>query len=100
MTLGGLLKILNSDRFELRAKGFFNVENGNFTITNGYFDSCDCHIETLGQSSCQECGKGSGLNSVTFPSGDGDGIYVAFEIVMLAPTPSGSGPFSWTYRSF
>jgi hypothetical protein len=88
MTLGGLLKILDSDRFELRPKGFFNVENGNFTVTNGYFDSCDCHVETLGQSFCQECGKGSGLNSVTFPSGDGDGIYVAFEIVMLAPTPS------------
>ena len=56
MTLGGLLKILNSDRFKLKPRGFFNVENSNFTITNGYFDSCDCHIETLGQSSCQECG--------------------------------------------
>lgn len=88
MTLGGLLKILTSDRFELRAKGFFNVENGSFTITNGYFDPCDCYVETLGQSSCQECGKGSGMTSVTFPSGDGDGIFVAFEIVMLAQTPS------------
>ena len=87
MTLGGLLKILNSDRFELKPRGFFNVENGTFTLTNGYFDPCDCHMETLGQSSCQECGKGSGLNAVTFPSGDGDGIFVAYEIVMLAPTP-------------
>jgi hypothetical protein len=87
MTLGGLLKILNSDRFELRPQGFFNVENGNFTISNEFFDSCDCNVETLGQSSCQKCGKGSGLNAVTFPSGDGDGIFVAFEIVMLAPEP-------------
>jgi hypothetical protein len=88
MTLGGLLKILDSDRFELRPKGFFNVENGSFTITNDYFDPCDCYVETLGQYSCQECGKGSGLNAVTFPSGDGDGIFVAFEIVMLAQKPS------------
>ena len=87
MTLGGLLKILDSDRFELRARGFFNVEDGRFTLTNGYFEPCECHVETLGQSTCQECGKGSGLNSVTFPSGDGDGIFVAFEIVMLAPEP-------------
>jgi hypothetical protein len=88
MTLGGLLKILSSDKFELRPQGFFNVENGNFTISNDYFDACDCYVETLGQSSCKECGKGSGLNAVTFPSGDGDGIFVAFEIVMLAPDAS------------
>jgi hypothetical protein len=87
MALGDLLEVLNSERFELRPKGFFNVEGGRFTLTNDYFEPCDCYLETLGQSTCEECGKGAGLNSVTFPSGDGDGIFVAFEIVMLAPEP-------------
>ena len=87
MALGDILEVLDSDRFELRPKGFFNVEDGRFTLTNDYFDPCECHLETLGQSTCEECGKGEGLNSVTFPSGDGDGIFVAFEIVMLAPSP-------------
>jgi hypothetical protein len=87
VTLGRLLKTINQNNIELRPQGFFNTENGRFTVSNSYFDSCDCHIETLGQFTCLECGRGSDLSSVTFPSGDGDGIFVAFEIVLLPDAP-------------
>lgn len=87
MTLGRLLHIINSNDIELRPQGFFNTENGSFTVSNNFFDACDCHIGNIGQFSCLECGRGSGLNSVNFPSGDGDGIFVAFEIVLLPDAP-------------
>lgn len=87
MTLGRLLNIINQNNIELRPQGFFNTENGRFTVSNSFFDACDCHIENLGQFSCVECGRGSGLNAVNFPSGDGDGIYVAYEIVLLPEAP-------------
>lgn len=87
MTLGRLLRTINQNNIELRPQGFFNVENGRFTVSNDFFDACECHIENIGQFSCLECGRGSGLNSVSFPSGDGDGIYAAFEIVILPDAP-------------
>jgi hypothetical protein len=87
MTLGRFLNIINQNEIELRPQGFFNVENGRFTVSNGYFDSCDCHMESLGQFTCSECGRGSNQSAVIFPSGDGDGVFVAFEIVLLADAP-------------
>ena len=87
MTFGRLLLTLKQKNIELRPQGFFNTENGRFTVSNSYFDSCDCHIETLGQFTCLICGRGSDLSAVNFPSGDGDGIFAAFEIVLLPDAP-------------
>jgi hypothetical protein len=87
MTLGRLLKTIKQNNIELRPQGFFNTENGRFTVSNRFFDACECHIENLGQFSCLECGRGADLSAVSFPSGDGDGIFVAFEIVLLPDAP-------------
>lgn len=87
MTLGRLLNTIKQNNIELRPQGFFNTENGRFAVSNGFFAACDCHLENIGQFSCLDCGRGSALNSINFPSGDGDGIFVAFEIVLLPDNP-------------
>ena len=87
MTLRRLLNTIKQNSIELRPQGFFNVENGRFTVSNSYFDTCDCHTETLGQFSCLECGRGLDQSAVLFPSGDGDGVFVAYEIVLLGDSP-------------
>jgi hypothetical protein len=88
MTLGNLLWLLSDEEvFELRPQGFFNVESGRFSITNGFYDPCDCNVENFGNSTCQDCGRGKTAASVTFPAGDGDGIYLAYAIVMPGERP-------------
>jgi hypothetical protein len=89
MTFGNAIEILAPEFqiFELRPQGFFNVESGGFSITNGFYEPCDCSVENFGNSLCQECGRGKNQSSVTFPSGDGDGIYVAFAIVLPGQQP-------------
>ena len=89
MTFGSALEILAPEFqiFKVRPQGFFNVESGAFSIANGFYASCDCVVENFGNSVCQECGRGKNLSSVTFPSGDGDGVYVAYAIVLPGEHP-------------
>ena len=84
MTFARVLRGLSDELIELRPRGFFNVENGKFTVSTKYFPSCDCYVTALGFTDCQKCGRGNGNTNFTFPSGDGDGIFVAYEIVMLS----------------
>lgn len=65
---------------ELRVQGFFNVESGRFAIGNSFYPECDCLSDLFGQSQCSECPRGNS-GAVGFPSGDGDGIYVAAAII-------------------
>ena len=65
---------------ELRVQGCFNVESGRFAIGNSFYPECDCLSDLFGQSQCSECPRGNS-GAVGFPSGDGDGIYVAAAII-------------------
>ena len=89
MTFGSAMEYLRPEFqiFKLRPQGFFNVESGGFSIANGFYESCDCVVDNFRNSECKECGRGKNLSSVTFPSGDGDGIYVAFAIVLPSERP-------------
>ena len=90
MPLGRVLDKFKELEIELRPQGFFNVENGRFSIANRFHAYCDCYVETLGQSSCDICTRGNELSFLTFPSGDGDGIYMVYSIVGLAQEPGES----------
>jgi hypothetical protein len=65
---------------DLRVQGFFNVESGGFGISNAIFPYCDCVSDSFGEDDCRECERWF-ANFTSFPSGDGDGIYVAASIV-------------------
>lgn len=87
MTFARVLQSFEDPAFELRPQGFFNVENGKFAVSTKYFPQCDCYVTALGFTDCQRCGRADGNTNFTFTSGDGDEIFVAYEIVMLGQNP-------------
>ena len=80
MTLGKLLHRIDEAGLELKVQGFFNVESGGFGIGNDFLPYCDCVSAALDSDECRECERWF-ANFISFPSGDGDGIYVAAAIV-------------------
>ena len=80
MSLGNLLHRIDEAGLDLRIQGFFNVESGGFGISNDFYPHCDCVSAVLGDDECRECERWF-ANFTSFPSGDGDGIYVAAAIV-------------------
>lgn len=87
MTFARALNCFEDRAFELRPQGFFNVESGKFTVSTGYYPQCDCRVRALGFTDCQLCGRGADESTFSFPSGDGDGIFVAYAIVMVGENP-------------
>jgi hypothetical protein len=97
--LGALLKLFSEDGISLSLVGVFNVESGHMSVRSerfneatqdytGAFRECDeCAPQEEGQlffSICETCGK-NGSNFFWIPSGDGDGIYTAFELLNRNP---------------
>jgi hypothetical protein len=80
MSFGKLIQRIEQAGLELKVQGFFNVESGGFGIGNGYYPDCDCVLEIFGESECFNCVRWDSAH-VAFPSGDGDGIYLAAAIV-------------------
>jgi hypothetical protein len=80
MSLGNLLQRIDQAGLELKVQGFFNVESGGFGIGNDFLPYCDCVSAALDNDECRECERWF-ANFISFPSGDGDGIYVAAAIV-------------------
>jgi hypothetical protein len=80
MSLGKLLHRIDEAGLDLRIQGFFNVESGGFGIGNDFYPHCDCVSAVLDNDECRECERWF-ANFTSFPSGDGDGIYVAAAIV-------------------
>jgi hypothetical protein len=97
--LGALLKLFSEDGISLSLVGVFNVESGHMSVRSerfnevtqdytGAFRECDeCAPQEEGQlffSICETCGK-NGSNFFWIPSGDGDGVYTAFELLNRNP---------------
>lgn len=82
MTLGDVVFGMLERGYVFRPEGYFNIESGNFAIGNRYFEYCDCTVSTIGEIDCKVCPRGKGSNSIVFPSGDGDGIFVAWSIFL------------------
>ena len=97
--LGALLKLFEEDGISLSLVGVFNVESGHMSVRSerfnevtqdytGAFRECDeCAPQEEGQlffSICETCGKNES-NYFWIPSGDGDGIYTAFELLNRNP---------------
>ena len=96
---GSLLKFLSEDGITLSLVGLFNVESGHLSVrterfneaTQDYtaaFRECDkCSPQEEGRlffSNCDACGKKED-NYFWIPSGDGDGVYAAFELLNKNP---------------
>lgn len=79
--LSGLLQKLKTEGFEFRTKGFFNVEGGEAAVATRYLEWCDEHSLHAGpmSSECDSCHRGP-RNYHKVPAGDGDGVYVVFEL--------------------
>ena len=77
-----------------RPKGFINVEGGLVAVSTQYRPWCDCTSITFGpaKTSCSECGRGES-NFANIPSGDGDGVYVVFDIYSIAKPDERFGAF-------
>lgn len=93
--LGSLLKLFLEDGISLSLVGVFNIESGHLSVRSerfnevtqdytGAFRECDdCTNQEEGRlffSDCEKCGKKEN-NFFWIPSGDGDGIYTAFELL-------------------
>ena len=95
-TLGFLLKALDKDKSNFFLTGLLNIESGDISVRtrryNEKTDSADEFRECPDCSSveenrvffvdCKSCGKGKD-NYFWLKSGDGDGVYVAFQILRL-----------------
>lgn len=92
MNLESVLDSLEIHGLSLRPAGFFNVEGGDAALSTSYFPWCDSCLELLGPalSPCEECGRGPG-KFIRIPAGDGDGVYVVFEIFEVARPKFGVG---------
>lgn len=79
--LSGILQQLKSEGFEFRTKGFFNVEGGEAAVATRYLEWCDEHSLDAGpmSSECDSCHRGP-RTCQKVPAGDGDGVYVVFEL--------------------
>jgi hypothetical protein len=86
-SLASLLQKLDATGLSLKVKGFFNIESGVAAVQKLWFGPCDCMEGELGFpiKVCGDCGR-SNDNFVSFPAGDGDGVYVAVEIVESSST--------------
>jgi len=76
------LEKLSETGLDLRARGFINVEGGSCAVTSSILPWCDCSSSGFvgpKAGACQECGRAPG-NFVSIPAGEGDGVYVVFEI--------------------
>lgn len=93
--LESLLKLFSEDGIFLSLVGVFNVESGHLSVRTerfnevtqnytGAFRECDkCVPQEEGRlffSTCDTCGKNES-NYFWIPSGDGDGVYTAFELL-------------------
>lgn len=94
MNLAATLNKLEQEGFGFRPKGFFNVEGGDAAIATEYFGWCDCQSLMVGPavSTCDECRRGRD-NFIKVPAGDGDGVYVVFEVFKLAAPRYAVGAF-------
>lgn len=95
-TLGFLLKALDKDKSNFFLTGLLNIESGDISVRtrryNEKTDSADEFRECPDCSSveenrvffvdCKSCGKGKD-NYFWLKSGDGDGVYAAFQILRL-----------------
>lgn len=92
VNLESVLESLEIHGLSLRPAGFFNVEGGDAALSTSYFPWCDSCLEFLGPalSPCEECGRGPG-KFIRIPAGDGDGVYVVFEIFEAARPKFGVG---------
>lgn len=90
MNLAEVLDRIERQKLLLRPAGFFNVEGGDAAAATDYFRWCDSCLDILGPVSklCQDCGRKPG-EFIRVPAGDGDGVYVVFEL--YAPTSPESG---------
>jgi hypothetical protein len=81
MNFGKILDSILSSGFTFRARGFFNVEGGQVGIATKMLPWCDCMSFNLGPAeSCGSCKRNS-TNYMNMIAGNGDGVYVVFEIV-------------------
>ncbi len=81
MNFGKTLDSILSSGFTFRARGFFNVEGGQVGIATKMLPWCDCMSFNLGPAeSCDSCKRNS-TNYINMIAGNGDGVYVVFEIV-------------------
>lgn len=81
MNFGKTLDSILSSGFTFRTRGFFNVEGGQVGIASKLHPWCDCMSFNLGPAeSCGSCKRNS-TNYMNMISGNGDGVYVVFEIV-------------------
>lgn len=80
MKLHLALEGLEKSKVTSKFSGFFNVESGFASVATKVFDYCECPSSTFGEGSCQECGRREGV-FISFPSGDGDGIYVTYKFL-------------------
>lgn len=81
MDLSAVLEAIQLNNLDLRPAGFFNVEGGDAALGSEYFTWCDSCLDQLGPitASCDECGRRPD-NFLRVPAGDGDGVYVVFEL--------------------
>lgn len=95
MNFAATLEKLEQAGFGFRPKGFFNVEGGDAAIATEYFDWCDCQSLLVGPAvkACDQCRRGSD-NFIKLPAGDGDGVYVVFEVFKLTSPRYAVGAFS------
>jgi hypothetical protein len=81
MNFGKTLDSILSSGFTFRVRGFFNVEGGQVGIATKMLPWCDCMSFNLGPAdSCDSCKRNS-TNYINMIAGNGDGVYVVFEIL-------------------
>lgn len=80
MNLQSALEYLARLDLTLEFSGFFNVESGFAAVATKIFDYCECSSSAFGEGTCQECSRARGTY-VTFPSGNGDGVYVTYKFL-------------------
>ncbi len=95
MNLEQTFRALKQHGYSFRPKGFFNVEGGDAAIATQMFVWCDCLSLTYGPtvSSCGDCHRGPG-NFVKVPAGDGDSVYVVFEVYQINSPQYAVGAFT------
>lgn len=94
MNLTQTLAALEQHGYGFRPRGFFNVEGGDAAISTEFFTWCDCLSLTYGPTLdvCDECRRGPG-NYVKVPAGDGDSVYVVFEVYEISAPRYAVGAF-------
>jgi hypothetical protein len=95
MNLAQTLNKLEQKGYGFRPKGFFNVEGGDAAIATDFLGWCDCQSLIVGPTTsvCSECNRGP-ENFIRVPAGDGDSVYVVFEVFELASPRHPVGAFT------